>query len=75
MENIKCLVMIHENLPRVHKSIHSWNLTLAESEQFLSGTQTQTSQTPESDEGSDDDAAGSQSLLNILFINFSLLLL
>ena len=63
-ENIKRLVMIHENLPRVHKTIRLWKLTLAESEKFLAGSQTQTSQTPESvwsDEDSDDDAAFSQS--------------
>ena len=39
----------------MQKTIHSWNLTLADSEKFLAGTQTQTSQTPESDEGSNDD--------------------
>ena len=64
-ENIKRLIMIHENLPRVYKTITSWKLTLAESEKFMDSQASQTQNEGEEDEDEDEEEASqSQSLLH-----------
>ena len=40
-ETLKKLVLIHDNLPRVHQEIKTWNLKLSTSESSLSTTATQ----------------------------------
>ena len=70
---LKKLVLIHDNLPRVHEEIKRWNLRLETSEKYLA-----TPPTPESsedlevigssdeDDGNEPDAPSSRSLLDDL---------
>ena len=40
-ETLKKLVLIHDNLPRVHQEIKTWNVKMSTSESSLSTTATQ----------------------------------
>ena len=48
---MKKLVLIHDNLPRVHKEIKTWNLTLRSSARYLTNP---TTTTPDEDEEAED---------------------